>query len=80
MRWEDFEMQQAIEVHVRAAGRPTPESAILADRLLQTCWPGGHADRSEPVARGWLRMWGPVKIIAAVPECGCAHGHCTICN
>jgi hypothetical protein len=53
---------------------------MLADELLRHCWPGGQADRSEPVARGWLRMWGPVKTIASVPACGCASGRCTICN
>lgn len=77
---EDPEMQEAIEVHIRAADRPGRESAILADRLMRTCWPGGHTDRSEPVARGWLRMWGPVKVVVNVPECGCAHGRCTVCN
>ena len=71
---------EEIEGHVRAAARPDRESLILADTLARFCWPGGPADRSEPVARGWLRMWGPVKVIAAVPACGCASGRCTICN
>jgi hypothetical protein len=69
-----------LESHVRAAARPELESVLLADRLLRHCWPGGQADHSEPVARGWLRMWGPVKVIATVPTCGCASGRCTICN
>ncbi len=69
-----------LELHVRAAARPDPESLRLAQRLVGGCWPGGPADRSEPVARGWLRMWGPVKVIASIPACGCASGRCTICN
>jgi hypothetical protein len=77
---EDPEMQDSIELHVRAAGRPDYESILLADRLLQICWPGGVSDRSEPVARGWLRMWGPVKIIATPPACTCAQGRCPVCN
>ncbi len=77
---DDRETREAVEVHIRAAGRPEHESLLLADQLLRHCWPGGQADRSEPVARGWLRMWGPVKVIASVPACGCATGRCTICN
>jgi hypothetical protein len=34
-----------------------------AERLASTastrCWPGGGADRTEPVALEWLRRWGP---------------------
>lgn len=73
-------MDDALESHVRAAARPRGESDLLTAELMDLCWPGGHADRSEPVARGWLRMWGPVKIVVALPHCGCAHGRCTICN
>jgi hypothetical protein len=66
--------------HVRAARKSDFQSLLLADELLRYCWPGGQADRTEPIARGWLRMWGPVKVIAAVPVCGCQYGRCTICN
>ncbi|WP_249009546.1 hypothetical protein [Conexibacter sp. DBS9H8] len=68
------------ELHIRAAARPEHETLLLADRLLRECWPGGQADRSEPVARGWLRLWGPVKVIAVVPACECHRGRCRICN
>jgi hypothetical protein len=77
---DDPEIRDSLEVHVRAAARPEHESLMLADQLLRHCWPGGQADHTEPVARGWLRMWGPVKVIANVPACGCASGHCQICN
>jgi hypothetical protein len=77
---EDPEIRDAMEIHVRAAARPGHASPILVDQLLRHGWPGGHADRLEPVARGWLRMWGPVKVIATVPACGCATGRCTVCN
>ncbi len=77
---EQPEMDDSLDLHVRAAGRPRNETALLAEQLLNECWPRGHADRSEPVARGWLRMWGPVRIVVALPHCGCAHGRCTICN
>jgi hypothetical protein len=77
---DDQEIRDTIQVHVRAAARPDHESLILADELLRYCWPNGPTDRSEPVARGWLRMWGPVKVITSVPACGCASGRCSICN
>jgi hypothetical protein len=70
----------AISDYIRAAARPDGETRRLITYILSSCWPGGMDDRSEPVARGWLRMWGPVKLIADVPTCGCEHGRCTICN
>jgi hypothetical protein len=69
-----------LALHIRSAARPDHESVMFADELLRHCWPGGQADYSEPVARGWLRMWGPVKVVASVPDCGCAGGRCRICN
>jgi hypothetical protein len=77
---EDRDMRDALESHIRAAARPLMETDRLSDGLLHVCWPGGTADRSEPVARGWLRMWGPVRLVLDVPRCGCAGGRCTICN
>ena len=77
---DDDRLTHELALHIRAAARPEHESLLLADELLRHCWPGGQADRTEPVARGWLRMWGPVKVIASVPACTCAHGHCTVCN
>jgi hypothetical protein len=77
---DDREIRDTVEVHIRAAARSELESLMLADELLRHCWPGGQADRTEPIARGWLRMWGPVKVVTTVPACGCASGYCTICN
>lgn len=77
---DDDSLTHELALHIRAARRPEHEALLLADQLLRHCWPGGQADRSEPVARGWLRMWGPVKVIANVPACTCPSGHCTICN
>jgi len=69
-----------LTVHIRAAARSGPESGRLTTHIADACWPGGPADRTDPVARGWLRMWGPVRIVVAVPACGCARGRCVICN
>lgn len=50
---------------------------IAATRL---CWPGGIADRTEPFAREWLRLWRPARAGAGLPACSCAGGNCTVCN
>lgn len=55
------------------------DQPLIAD-LLAHCWPGGLADRSEPVAMRWLRQWHPVPAAAALPVCSCAAGHCAVCN
>ena len=77
---EDPGTEDALAVHVRAAARPGAENRRLAGYLMAACWPGGVDDRSEPVGRGWLRMWGPVTIVVDTPRCGCARGRCRICN
>jgi hypothetical protein len=73
-------MDDAIHDHIRAAGRPSGETGRLVGAIVGAAWPGGVVDRTDPVARGWLRMWGPIKLVVAVPECGCEYGRCTICN
>lgn len=62
--------------------------AIVADAdfargtetLATTCWPGGTADRTEPIALEWVRRWRPARAAVALPECTCASGRCAICN
>ena len=76
----DDARRDGVRTHIRAAGAPQVDRERLAAELLERCWPGGTADRSESVARGWLRMWGPVKVIASLPGCTCASGRCAICN
>jgi len=77
---EHSDTPDALSMHVRAAGRPDAETARLTRQLVSLCWPGGLSDRNEPMARGWLRMWGPSTIVVDVPRCGCARGRCRICN
>ena len=38
------------------------------------------ADTTDPTARDWLQRWGPSGISPKPPTCGCATGHCRICN
>jgi hypothetical protein len=62
--------------------------AIVADAdlargtetLASTCWPGGPADRMEPVALEWVRRWRPARAAVTLPECSCSTGRCPICN
>jgi hypothetical protein len=74
------ENDKSLAVHVRAAARPRAEGELVTAQLFEICWPGGHHDRDEPIARNWLRLWGPGKVVLAVPVCRCAEGRCAICN
>jgi len=74
------ENDNALAIHVRAAARPRSEVELVTAQLFELCWPGGHQDRDKPSARGWLRLWGPGKVVLAVPACRCAEGRCAICN
>jgi hypothetical protein len=51
----------------------------LAHALHRWCWPGG-GDRTEPVARGWVRRWGPNLLGEVAFDCTCTAGRCTLCN
>jgi hypothetical protein len=61
-----------------AAGRDQADQQLIAGAA--DCWPGGPADRTEPVARLWLRLWRPARSVATLPLCSCAAGRCGVCN
>lgn len=65
--------------HIRAAARPDAETTRLLEHLATVAWPGGPADHTDPVARGWLRFAGPGRPVTT-PACTCASGRCRICN
>ncbi len=71
---EDFIREQIHTLHGRGGHR-----AAFA-RALAACWPGGPADRSDPVAMGWLRYWRPATARLVLPSCSCGAGHCAVCN
>jgi hypothetical protein len=48
--------------------------------LWNLCWPGGTADRVEPMAVQWIRRWQPEVLGAELPACTCRSGRCPICN
>jgi hypothetical protein len=70
---DDF-IRKQIEL-LAARDRPTATSRIVA-----MCWPGGTADRAEPVALRWLRRWRPATADLVLPVCSCSGGHCAVCN
>ena len=69
------------EAHVTAFARRTAaDHARLAGALRDRCWPGGAGDRTEPIAREWVRAWGPACRHTVALECMCAQGRCLLCN
>jgi hypothetical protein len=74
-------LRAAAEAHIAAVGRRTAaDHDRLATVLRSWCWPGGLEDQTGPVARGWVRRWGPTCLGAIEVECTCAEGRCTLCN
>jgi hypothetical protein len=73
-------MRGSVALHVRRAARPGSESGRLLRDLDGICWPGGPQDRTEPLARDWLSLWGPELLPAEMPVCRCSEGCCQICN
>jgi hypothetical protein len=78
---DDHPLRGRAEELIAACGHRTPtDDDRLAEALRARCWPGGPADRTEPVARGWVRRWRPRTIAIAAFECTCAQGRCALCN
>jgi hypothetical protein len=61
-----------------AKGLAQEDPRLIA--ATRDCWPGGPADRTEPAARDWLRLWHPAQALTPLPACSCAVGHCGVCN
>ena len=62
------------------AVRTPAETVVLTARLRERCWPGGD-DRTDALAREWLRRRGLGTY--AAPEavgCTCGSGRCRVCN
>lgn len=63
-----------------ATMRQPSEMRRMASWLLLACWPGGHEDRAERGAVGWLRYWQPERLGITLPDCSCESGRCLVCN
>lgn len=70
-----------IRRHIAAIGsRPESESRRMAEDAVRACWPTGVEDRTDRMARGWLRHWRPARATAPIRACTCAAGRCAVCN
>jgi hypothetical protein len=69
-----------IRSQIESLTSPGQQPATVIGRIVARCWPGGSADRVEPVAVSWVRRWGPGRQIAILPVCTCAAGRCAACN
>lgn len=65
-------MDEPIHDHIAAiaAARDVPRLLGMAS----------GADATHPVARDWVRRWGPARTATALPDCSCAAGRCSVCN
>jgi hypothetical protein len=61
------------------AARTHAETVVFTARLRERCWPGGD-DRTDALAREWLRLRGPSSPSPAPDGCTCDSGHCRVCN
>ena len=61
--------------------RTANQTDWIVRTLMRDAWPGGHADRRDPMAAEWVRRWGPAQMKRAhLDDCSCAHGRCAVCN
>jgi hypothetical protein len=61
------------------ASRTHAETVVLTARLRERCWPGGD-DRTDALAREWLKQRG-LKAPSPTPDgCTCDSGRCRVCN
>jgi len=67
--------ENLITTLIRLARSPGGDAhrRALVDRVA-----GG--DHALPVAREWVRRWGPRPMVVTPPPCACATGRCTVCN
>lgn len=58
------------------------ETDHILSHLLEECWPGGLADRTDVAALAWLlgTKDGLAPIARIEPSCTCRTGRCGSCN
>jgi hypothetical protein len=70
-----------IAAHIESvSSRAESDTDRLVSAMFRGCWPGGIGDRTEAVAREWVRRWGPRRAAPVPSACRCAVGHCGVCN
>ena len=59
--------------------RTHAETVVLTARLREACWPGSD-DRTDALAREWLKQRG-LNAPSPTPDgCTCDSGRCRVCN
>jgi len=61
------------------SARTPAETVVLTARLRESCWPGSD-DRTDALAREWLRRSSPTLTTPSVAPCTCESGRCRVCN
>jgi hypothetical protein len=61
------------------AARSHAETVVLTARLRESCWPGSD-DRTDALAREWLRRRGVAVRAPEAVGCTCHTGRCRVCN
>jgi len=61
------------------SARTHAETVVLTARLREACWPGSD-DRTDALAREWLRRGGPGAERPEAVGCACHTGRCRVCN
>ena len=61
------------------ASRTHAETVVLTARLRERCWPGGD-DRTDALAREWLKRRGLTVHNPETVDCSCGSGRCRVCN
>ena len=61
------------------SARTPAETVVLTARLRESCWPGSD-DRTDALAREWLRRRGLAVPTPKTEGCTCATGRCRVCN
>jgi hypothetical protein len=78
---EDAANPRFVAAHVRyVSARSRAEADQFAALMVRWAWPAGHDDRFDPIALEWVRRWAPRNVGAALAECACGDGRCTVCN
>jgi hypothetical protein len=61
------------------SARTPAETVVLTARLREACWPGSD-DRTDALAREWLRLGGLGADVPRPVGCTCHTGRCRVCN
>jgi hypothetical protein len=75
-------MRRVNEIAGFVDSAPRLQAGGLGSWMESLCWPGGTGDTLRPITAEWLARWHLARTtdVQHMPDCGCADGHCLICN